>query len=205
MPEKSYDGGLFGGTDDCVLGIDPSLTGFAVTALGMNDQGHQTWVYTSPKRGVSRLLDIGNWLDDRVMHISRSRNIRDAAIEAGVVRSQSAFVLGELHGEIKTRLYQLPISRGRFPLQVPPMSLKKYIAGKANGVQKNQILLKVYQKWGVEFTDDNAADSYGLAQLCRTMYCMQNSLSYQALSYETDVLLKLADDKFRDTDDVVTA
>jgi crossover junction endodeoxyribonuclease RuvC len=50
---------------------------------------------------------------------------------------------------------------------VAPTSLKKYITGKGTKVQKNQILLQVYKKWGVEFTDDNAADSYGLARIAR--------------------------------------
>ena len=37
--------------------------------------------------------------------------------------------------------------------------------GKGQGVSKSQMLLNVYKKWGVEFTDDNAADSYSLAKL----------------------------------------
>jgi hypothetical protein len=57
------------------------------------------------------------------------------------------------------------VPQARFPLVVPPTSLKKYVAGKGTGISKSQMLLAVYKKWGVDFTDDNAADSYGLARI----------------------------------------
>ena len=44
------------------------------------------------------------------------------------------------------------------------MTLKKYAAGKGNA-KKQEMLLQMYKRWGVEFNDDNAADSYGLARL----------------------------------------
>jgi hypothetical protein len=52
----------------------------------------------------------------------------------------------------------------RFPLKVPPMTLKKYAAGKGNA-KKQEMLLQIYKRWGIEFNDDNAADSYALARL----------------------------------------
>lgn len=195
MPEKSINGGLFQGREDCILGIDPSLTGFAMTALAVTSEAHQSWVYKSEYRGVGRLVDISKWLEQRIWHINRSRKVWDVAIEGGVVHSQSAFVLGELAGTVKTTLYHLPVNAGRFPLQVPPMSLKKYVAGKGTGVKKNEMLLKVYKRWGVEFTDDNAADSYGLARLAKDIY-----LSHPGeTKAQQEVLAKLNDPKFRDT------
>lgn len=72
---------------------------------------------------------------------------------------------------------------------VPPTSLKKYVTGKGQGVSKSQILLNVYKKWGVEFTDDNAADSYGLAHI----------VSGKAkLSYEKEVYEKLSSVDYRE-------
>jgi crossover junction endodeoxyribonuclease RuvC len=47
---------------------------------------------------------------------------------------------------------------------VPPMTLKKYAAGKGNA-KKQEMLLQIYKRWGIEFNDDNAADSYALARL----------------------------------------
>lgn len=195
MPEKHFDGRLFSTDSDCVLGIDPSLTGFAMTAVSVDSDHYTTWVYTSPMRGVDRLLDISKWMSQRIWHLSRTRSIRDVAIEGGVVRSPSSFVLGELAGVVKAGLNQLPVHAGRYPLIVPPMSLKKFVAGRGTGVQKSQILLKVYKHWGVEFTDDNAADSFGLAHICRFV----ESGEVPSLGYQKEVLDKLQG-KFRDTD-----
>jgi hypothetical protein len=50
-------------------------------------------------------------------------------------------------------------------VQVAPASLKKYVTSKGNQYDKNLILLKTFQKWGAEFSDDNAADSYGIARI----------------------------------------
>jgi hypothetical protein len=74
-------------------------------------------------------------------------------------------------------------------LIVPPTSLKKYVTGKGQGTSKSQILLNVYKKWGAEFTDDNAADSYGLAHI----------VSGKAkLSYEKEVYDKLNSAEYRE-------
>jgi crossover junction endodeoxyribonuclease RuvC len=166
-----------------VLGIDPSLTGFAVSVVSVsNPKDQATYVYTSPRRGVQRLVDIKNTMDWLIKELT----IVDVAIEGTVVRSPSASVLGELSGVIKAYLYE---EYTLFPLQVPPMSLKKFVTGKGNGVQKNQILLNVYKKWGIEFTDDNAADAYSLAMLVRGGH---------TLAYEKEVYAKLDTGKFRD-------
>lgn len=194
MSERVFDGGLFKYPHDCYLGIDPSLTGFAVTALSVAGDEYVSWVYKSPYRGVERLLDIDNWLEQRIWHILRNRAVLDVAVEGGVVQSQSAFVLGELAGVVKTRLNRMPINSGRYPLLVPPMSLKKFVAGKGNGVKKNEMLLHTYKRWGAEFTDDNASDSYGLAQVVKAY---KENPALDRPKYQEQVLAKLTD--LRDT------
>jgi hypothetical protein len=37
------------------------------------------------------------------------------------------------------------------------MTLKKYATGKGTA-KKQEMLLQIYKRWGVEFNDDNAAD-----------------------------------------------
>ncbi len=47
---------------------------------------------------------------------------------------------------------------------IAPGTLKKYVAG--TGVAKKELmLLKTYKKWGVEFSDNNLCDAYGLARM----------------------------------------
>ena len=94
-------------------------------------------------------------------------------------------MLGELGGMVKLTLLDF----GVYPLIVPPTNLKKYVAGKGQGVSKSQMLLNVYKTWGVEFTDDNAADSYALAKL------VKGDVKY---AYQKEVIEKLKDPKFRE-------
>ncbi len=166
------------------VGIDPSLTGFAVSMLNSEDLSkHYTGVYTSPHKGVMRLIDIERALAEFTDDLLE---IKDVSMEGTVVRSQAASVLGELSGVVKVWLARTCLIA---PLKVPPTSLKKYVTGKGTGIQKNQMLLATFRAWGVEFTDDNAADAYGLARVAAGLAETQ---------YRRDVLNVLDDSKFRD-------
>ncbi len=67
--------------------------------------------------------------------------------------------LAGLHYIIRDFLY-----RNKFEYQVvPPTVLKKFVTGKGNSA-KNVMLLMVFKKWNVEFTDDNICDAYVLAR-----------------------------------------
>jgi hypothetical protein len=148
------------------IGIDQSYSGFAVTVLG-EDNSYETTVAKFDGGGVARLSEIQIHLKNIVRIASARGIVKDIAMEGyaygrefGVAQS------GELGGAVKLALYELDnIGKGQFPLIVAPTSLKKYVTGRGTGVQKNQILLQVFKKWNVEFTDDNAADSYGLAHI----------------------------------------
>ena len=47
---------------------------------------------------------------------------------------------------------------------ISPTTLKKFITGKGN-IKKNLMLLQIYKKFGIEFDNDNLADSFGLAMM----------------------------------------
>ena len=161
------------------IGIDQSYSGFSITSL--NESGFYTTVYKSELRGVDRLLDIRRHLDS----IIGSCDIVDVAMEGYAFGSQMANMLGELGGMVKMTLREM----GKYPLIVPPTVLKKYVAGKGQGVAKSQMLLNVYKTWGVEFNDDNAADSYALAKIA------SGEVKY---AYQKEVITKLQDVKFRE-------
>ncbi len=164
MPTKSFDGGLKQG-NAVTVGIDQSLTGFAFTALAVSDPNqYMTWVYKSPYFGVERLVDIRQFLFDHFDYLSKDHKIEKIAMEGTVLASHSALVLGELSALVKLTIYDYFDSNIRFPVMVPPMTLKKYAAGKGNA-KKQEMLLQMYKRWGIEFNDDNAADSYALARL----------------------------------------
>jgi Holliday junction resolvasome RuvABC endonuclease subunit len=168
MTEKRFGSGINNPTS-ISIGIDQSLTGFAVTFLNTdNPDQFVTYVYKSPYNGVQRLKDISRWLMEKIESF-RDYYILDVAMEGTVLASQSALVLGELSATVKLTLWDYfdeytKQPHLQTPLQIPPMTLKKYAAGKGNA-KKQEMLLQIYKRWGVEFNDDNAADSYALARL----------------------------------------
>lgn len=193
MSTKIIDGGLLSDPREqpVFVGIDPSLTGYALTAISGDAQTYASWVYKSGHRGVDRLIDISIWTSMILGTIADHgrRPIQDVAIEDTVVMSHAAVALGELHGQVRVALYHaLPHSAGKYPLKVPPTTVKKYVTGKGNA-RKNEVMLGVYKNWGVEFADDNAADSYALARI-------SSGSASNAVQRET--LAKLSDPKFRD-------
>lgn len=162
------------------VGIDPSLTGFAVCVLQPPDR-YSIRVLSPRSRGSERLANI-RW--DLSNYLSLY-DVADIAVEGTVVHSASASVLGELTGVVKEYCFT---DLKKTPLMVPPMSLKKYVCGSAKGTSKSLILLHAYKKWGVELSDDNAADAYGIARICAGL---------SDTTYEAEVVLKLGDPKHR--------
>lgn len=167
--------------EKCWVGIDQSYSGFAITLLG-EDKSYKTTVAKFDNTGVSRLSEIQQHLKNTLHEASKICSVQDIAMEGyaygrefGVAQS------GELGGAVKLALYEMEnVGKGNYPVIVAPTSLKKYVTGRGNGVQKNQMLLQVYKKWGVEFPDDNAADSYGLAHIVSG----KGSMAYEKEIYE---------------------
>ena len=191
MATKCIDGQLSTGSP-VAIGIDQSLTGFALSAVNtLNPTQHITWVYKSPYFGIERLVDIRQWLTDHFEYIEEQGNvINDIAMEGTVLASQAALVLGELSAVVRLAIYDFfeEDDERRFPLKVPPMTLKKYASGKGNA-KKQEMLLQIYKRWGIEFNDDNAADAYALARLAAESHID---------AIELAVVEQMKDAKYRD-------
>jgi Holliday junction resolvasome RuvABC endonuclease subunit len=185
MSIKEFDGGL-SGSQEVAIGIDQSLTGFALSVVSVEfPKEHKTWVYKSEFRGVQRLADIQNWLQDQwAIFYVEGWTVKDVAMEGTVLASHSALALGELSATVKLALWEKSI----IPLQIPPMTLKKYASGKGTA-KKQEMLLQIYKRWGVEFNDDNAADAYALARLASGAHID---------AVEKTVVEQIKDSKYRD-------
>lgn len=186
---KEFDGGLFSGRAGALVyvGIDQSYTGFGLTVID-EDGAYYTWVYKSDLRGVDRLLDIDHFLTDLLLRFAW--RVKDIAIEAPVRMSHSALMSGELLAVVKLVCRK---TFGRtdpgYPVQVPPSTLKKYVTGDGRA-DKRKMIEAVADSWGAEFvTNDNAADSYGLARIaCKTGDTKERF----------DIVNRLAQTKFKD-------
>lgn len=146
------------------VGIDQSYTGFAVVAINVSTGEHYDHLGKFPPAkygtGVDRLLAIENWL----MEVLSGWDIDWICMEGYANGSKfGREVAGEL-GYATKRLLRRWHPQQLLPTIVPPTSLKKFVTGKGNA-KKNEMLLGVYKKWGVEYSDDNLADAYSLARV----------------------------------------
>ena len=183
MTVTEQDGGLLHDDhQDIVIGIDQSYHGFGITAMATAGVPlYHSWLYASSGTGVKRVINIRDFLDlvDGQLR-DRYCGLDTVAMEGYAPGAKfGREMAGELGGMVKVWLYEV---RGMEPYLVAPTSLKKYVTGKGTGVQKNQMLLQTYKKWGVEFHDDNLCDSYGLARLVSGRH---------ELAYEKEVYDKL--------------
>lgn len=191
MTEKVFDGGLLPGK--IAVGIDQSLTGFALAAVNVSKpEAYEIRVYKSGETGVRRLYDITQWLYSMFTFLQdEGCEIQDIAMEGTVLSSHSALVLGELSATVKLacwEYFEFNDQHLRTPLQVPPMTLKKYTTGKGTS-KKQEMLLQIYKRWNVEILDDNAADAYALARL---------AAGIADTAIEKAVVEQLKDPKYRD-------
>ena len=142
---------------DYVVGIDQSYTGFAITVL----QGDTFYTEVQPLKGTGvERLQHSQILVDRAC----SGSVRAVAVEGYAFNAtKAAHMQGELGGAIRLALEN---HFSGVPLIIPPTVVKKYATGRGSA-KKSEILLGVYKKWGVDFSDDNAADSYVLARIAQ--------------------------------------
>lgn len=172
------------------IGIDQSYSGFGITFMDLDSDTYETIVFKAESMGVDRLV----YINDTLANLTSNRMLKVkeviVAMEGYAFGSQMANMAGELGAIVKIFCWSsFKGWHGQYPYIIPPTVLKKYVTGRGNKVNKNEILLQVYKKWGVEFSDDNAADSYALAHLAS---------GRASLAYERDIYTQIQDPKYRE-------
>lgn len=166
------------------VGIDQSLTHFAAISIaGPEDPEYRLLVVKPKTHGPRRLWELRDALSDWLDEGGKPTAI---AMESYGFSSQKAAVLGELGGMVKLALLDLYglDSELSYPALPTPQQLKMF-AGLPGNAKKNLVLKAVFQKWGIDFNDDNEADAYVLAKIA----C---SLVHGArFEYEKKVLAKI--------------
>lgn len=186
-----------------ILGIDLSLTATGLALLVSPDeppvdfgfpsslfQGNTTvrvWSTTlSTEPSLSGLLP--RWLAIvQAIHTWASRADR-LVIEGYSFGSMAGQIrLHELGGIVRYELLQ------RYPsglLEIPPMTLKRFITG-TGGADKNRVMLETYKRWHVEFPNDNECDAHGLAQIGMAYYGSTDNLP----QFQQEIVLALLNPK----------
>ena len=141
------------------VGLDPSFNGTGIIILNSHGEIIEQILHKAKEGEVEeRLLDIEN----QIKIIPTVSRLEIVYIEGPSYSSSGAFVLqmGALHYLIRLIFLKKKINYK----VIAPGTLKKYVAG--TGVAKKELmLLKTYKKWGVEFSDNNLCDAYGLARM----------------------------------------
>ena len=142
------------------IGLDLSLTGSGVVVL----RHHGVAVRRTLKnrlRGYERLA----WIRDRVAEVVREAQEASRLPVVAVIEgyafgaAHKAHDIGELGGVVRTMLFEDGVP---FAL-VPPPTLKKFATGAGNA-PKDNVLMQVLKRWGVEMADNNQGDAYALAR-----------------------------------------
>lgn len=175
-------------TPDLYLGIDQSYTGFGLTAL--SGTGEHTTVLgrfdlkTYDGDHIGRLLAIEDWLAITISRQPTAVAIEGYASGSTYGREQA----GELGWAVKRTIFE---RYGVRPVIVQPTLVKKYATG-SGAARKAEIILAVYKRWGVEFHDDNLADSYVLAHIAHDWAHDWDGNPLDLPKFQQDVISKLA-------------
>ena len=138
-------------------GIDLSLCGTGLVTIDQDCKIiSQELISTKPGLTEPRIITIV----DKILRVDFDHvNIEGLAFGA---RGQSMFELAGLHYCLRVAL-----TRQKTEYRITtPSELKKFVTGKGNA-KKELMLLKVFKKWGVEFSDNNLCDAFSLAMFCR--------------------------------------
>jgi len=149
-------------TAPTIIGIDLSLTGTGIA----DSYGEKTLRTNAADPMEARLILIRN-------HIAALDGVRYTigidqtvvVLEDFVTRSPAASTLGMVHGIVRVALVEAGIP---FVL-VAPATLKKYVTGKGTA-KKPDMRMAVYQRFGVDLSDDNQVDAYGLRAMALDAY-----------------------------------
>lgn len=151
--------------DPIFVGIDPSFNATGVILLDKNgDIIEQKLISSNSKESAEeRLIDIRNQLS----FIPIINNLKIVYFEGPSYSSNGQFALqmGALHFMTRMLFFE---SKVNYKI-IAPGALKKFVTGKGNA-KKNLMLMKVFKKWKIEFSDDNLCDAFSLAQLALNDY-----------------------------------
>jgi len=175
------DGGAFADREqDVVIGIDQSLTGFATTVLVPATNGYYTTVFSSKASGVDRLFEIQDHMVSTMALIETfGSTVVHVAMEGYAPAAKfGREKMGECGAAVKLELRRLYGSPVGYPTIVAVSAVKKFTTGSGNA-KKNQVMLAVFKKWGVEFASDDMADSYAIARVAAALHTRSVTFAYE--------------------------
>lgn len=150
------------------VGIDQSLTAFAAAAVRAPGDTEPSILLVRPRtRGARRLWDLRDCLVDWLGGLG---DVAHVSMEGYAFSRQMGHALGECGGMTKLALLDAygPDALLAYPTIPTPAQLKMFV-GLAGNAKKNLMIKAVFQKYGMDFDDDNVADAFVLAQISASL------------------------------------
>jgi len=147
------------------VGIDHSLTGTGVVVI---DQDgcilEQKLIKTTNDEIEEKRM---TYIIDELSFIPKIVRLKRVYIEGPSFMStgQAVLQMGALHYLIRIFLYRKKV---KYKI-IAPGTLKKFTTG-SGAAKKEQMLLHIFKRWGIEFKDNNTADAYCLARFALEDY-----------------------------------
>lgn len=166
-----------------VIGLDASLTKYGACILGVESKAHATMVFKPKRKGVQRLFEIYEFVQTLALTAEHHGEIQHIVMEDYAPGSHGTqkHAIGEGGGISKFALVHLfgVEDEVAYPTLIRPNSLKKFVTGAGNA-EKDTIMLRVFQKWGVELAENNQADAYALARVALAIHSGETEYGYEA-------------------------
>lgn len=170
-------------TISVVVGIDASLTNFGLSVLDPTTLRHATMLFKPVGKGAARLDEIYSFVSNSISYIDKLWGIEHITLEnyAMGIRGGRTFSIGEGGGAVKLALIHELGAKNKtaYPTLVTPGAVKKFATSRGDA-KKNEMLLAVYRKWGVEFSSDDQADAFTLARVAAAVACGETEFEYEA-------------------------
>jgi crossover junction endodeoxyribonuclease RuvC len=174
-----------------VIGIDPSLTATGIVVLRNGEVELAEATKNRPELGtIERVKLIREQINKNINHPSIDTDLIVIEGFSYGSKGRSVFDIAYLGWRIREDLERLRTEDNIPWLEVPPSQLKKFATGQGNA-NKEIILQQVYKRWGVEFSDNNQADAYVLAQIGRAYLGGMDDLA----AFQLEVIANLKGEK----------
>ena len=147
-----------------VIGIDQSLTGTGVAEI---DHDGKLIRRELLKIGKSKSVERLKLICDQIVVFCQQVNGRFVVAREGYSfgsRGRATFSLGELGGCIDLTLFTASLTGMVSYYVIPPTVVKKFCFGSGSVKKDSAYLLSVYNKFRIEFPDDNQADAFMIAK-----------------------------------------
>lgn len=159
-----------------ILGIDQSLTDTGICILTENDHKLLS-IKTKPDKSEFGDLNRCRYIRNEIGKILSNNNFDLIVLEGFSYGSKGRklFTIAALGFFIRDVL----VNENNKILIPTPGQLKKFVAGKGKGVEKAVMMMKTLSKWGVEISNNNQCDAFGLAKLGEAFLLDNPQYDYQ--------------------------